>query len=82
MNTKFMKSKKYVIVALFVLAALLSVWLSGKVAINYNISDYLDESTETKISLNIIEDEFGKTGDVQVLRYTASGDKSIKFTLI
>ena len=67
MNTKFMKSKKYVIVALFVLAALLSVWLSGKVAINYNISDYLDESTETKISLNIIEDEFGKTGDVQVM---------------
>lgn len=67
MNTKFMKSKKYVIVALFVLAALLSVWLSDKVAINYNISDYLDESTETKISLNIIEDEFGKTGDVQVM---------------
>ena len=67
MNTKFMKSKKYDIVALFVLAALLSVWLSGKVAINYNISDYLDESTETKISLNIIEDEFGKTGDVQVM---------------
>ena len=76
MNAKFMKSKKYVIVALFVLAALLSVWLSGKVAINYNISDYLDESTETTISLNIIEDEFGKTGDVQVMIENIEADSA------
>ena len=67
MNAKFLKNKKYVVIALFLLAALLSVWLTGKVIINYNISDYLDDSTETKISLNIIEDEFGMTGNVQVM---------------
>ena len=39
----------------------------GKVAINYNISNYLDDSTETKISLDIIEKEFGMTGSIQVM---------------
>lgn len=67
MNLKWIKNKKFIIVALFLIATLLSVWLSGMVAINYDISAYLDESTETKISLSIIENEFGKTGDVQVM---------------
>ena len=67
MNNNFAKSKKYIVIALFLVAAVLSVVFMGKVAINYNISDYLDESTETKISLGIIEDEFGATGDVQVM---------------
>lgn len=67
MNEKFMKSKKYIILAVFLIASLLSVWLMGKVVINYNISDYLDEETETKISLAIISEEFGKTADIQVM---------------
>ena len=67
MNEKFLKNKKFLIVALFLLATLLSLWLAGKVAINYNISDYLDESTETKISLEIIGKEFGSASDIQVM---------------
>ena len=67
MNNNFAKSKKYIVIALFLVAAVLSVVFMGKVTINYNISDYLDEITETKISLGIIEDEFGATGDVQVM---------------
>ena len=67
MKEKFMKSKKYIILAVFLIASVLSVWLMGKVVINYNISDYLDEETETKISLAIISEEFGKTADIQVM---------------
>ena len=67
MNSNFAKSKKYIVIALFLVAAVLSVVFMGKVAINYNISDYLDDDTETKISLDIIEDEFGMTGDVKVM---------------
>ena len=74
MNSNFARSKKYVVIALFLVAAVLSVVFMGKVAINYNISDYLDESTETKISLGIIEDEFGATGDVQVMIENISVD--------
>ena len=67
MNSSFIKSKKFIVIALFLVVAVLSVILTGKVAINYNISDYLDESTETKISLEIIEKEFGAAGNVQVM---------------
>ena len=61
------KATKYIIVAIFLIASVLSVFAMSKVGINYNIADYLDENTETKISLEIIEDEFGATGDIQVM---------------
>ena len=83
MNSKFEKSKKYLVIAFFLVAAILSVMLVNKVTINYNISDYLDEDTETKISLGIIEDEFGATGDVQVMIEDISVDtaKDVRDTL-
>ncbi len=61
------QTKKYVVLAIFALVIVVSVILFGSVKINYNISDYLDESTETKISLNIMENEFGTTGNIQVM---------------
>ena len=61
------QSAKYVVLAIYALVLVVSLILFGSVKINYNISDYLDESTETKISLNIIEDEFGMTGNIQVM---------------
>lgn len=67
MNYNFLKSKKFIVIALFLVLAVLSAILAGKVAINYNISDYLDESTETKISLDILAKEFGAAGNVQVM---------------
>ena len=67
-NFEIMKqTKKYVVLAIFALVIVVSVILFGSVKINYNISDYLDESTETKISLNIMENEFGTTGNIQVM---------------
>ena len=61
------QSIKYIVLALFLVITVISAVLLGSVKINYNISDYLDESTETKISLNILEDEFGMTGNIQVM---------------
>lgn len=61
------QTRKYVVLAIFALLIVVSVILFGQVKINYNISDYLDESTETKISLNIMENEFGTTGNIQVM---------------
>ena len=76
MNANFEKIKKYIVIGLFVFASILSLIFMSKVAINYNISDYLDEKTETKISLNILEDEFGMTADVQVMIENISVDKA------
>ncbi|MBR6744650.1 MAG: MMPL family transporter [Clostridia bacterium] len=67
MNFTFTKTKKYVVLAFFLAAAILSLVFMRNVSINYNISDYLDESTETKISLGILNEEFGATGNVQVM---------------
>ena len=67
MGSNFLKYRKYIVIALFLVISVLSLVFMGRVSINYNISDYLDEGTETKISLGIIEEEFGMTGDVQVM---------------
>lgn len=76
MNVKFEKRKKYLVIALFLIATIFSLIFMGKVSINYNLSDYLDDSTETKISLNIIEEEFGATGDIQVMIENISTQKA------
>ncbi|MGN1077697.1 MAG: efflux RND transporter permease subunit, partial [Candidatus Gallimonas sp.] len=75
--------KKYLVIALFVVASVLSAVFMGRVAINYSISDYLGDSTETKISLDIIEDEFGMTSDIQVMAEGVSVEeaKQIRDTL-
>ena len=70
------QSKKYVVLAIFALLIVVSVILFGSVKINYNISDYLDESTETKISLDIMESEFGTTGNIQVMVEDVSVEKA------
>lgn len=51
----------------FGLAIIFSAIFSTKVAINYNLSNYLDDSTETKIALKINDEEFGPTGNIQVM---------------
>ena len=58
---------RYIILVLFIALAAVSAVLYGKVGINYDVTAYLDEDTETKISLGIIENEFGMTGNVQVM---------------
>ena len=65
MNSK--RSRKYIVLVVFFVVTVVSFLLMSGVKTNYNISDYLDESTETKISLNIIEDNFEMTGNIQVM---------------
>lgn len=66
-NFNLLKSAKYIIIVIFTLLAILSAILMGKVGTNYNISDYLDEETDTKISLGIMEEEFGPISNIQVM---------------
>ena len=76
------KSTKYVVLAVFALIVVLSVILMGSVKINYNISDYLDDETETKISLEIMEDEFGTTGNIQVMVEDVTVDQAFEISSI
>ena len=49
-----------------------------KVNINYNISDYLNENSETKITLNILENEFGTTSDVQIMATSVTVEQALQ----
>ncbi len=64
--------KKWIVICLFAVAAVLSAITMGKVAINYNLADYLGKDTQTKIALDIIEDKFGTTGNLQVMAKNVS----------
>lgn len=61
------KLKNYLIIALFFICGILSIIFASKVTINYNLSNYLSDQTQTKIALEIIDDEFGMTGNIQVM---------------
>lgn len=77
------RTKHILIIVVFVVAAALCAYLSGGVGINYNLSDYLAEDTETKISLEIIDREFGNACDIQVMidGITAEEAEEVKETL-
>ena len=55
------------VILLFLTAAVLSLVFMGRVAINYDLADYLGSDTETKIALTVIEEDFGMTGNIQVM---------------
>ena len=82
-KTKTVKTLKYVVICLFILLSIISVMLIGTIKINYNISDYLDEATDTKISLGIMEEEFGLISNVQVMVKDVSPEEAeeIKSTI-
>ena len=64
---KICRTKHILVIVVFVIAAVICAYMSSGVSINYNLSDYLAEDTETKISLEIIDHEFGNACDVQVM---------------
>ena len=80
MNSK--RSRKYIVLVVFFVVTVVSFLLMSGVKTNYNISDYLDESTETKISLNIIEDNFEMTGNIQVMVEDVSVEKAYEISAI
>lgn len=71
-----MRQKHKITIALFVVVAIISAVLSFGVKINYDISDYLDEKSQTKQALKIIDKEFGTTGSIQVMISDIDSDEA------
>ncbi len=63
----FIVDKRKAFYLIFVLACIYSVISIPKVKINQEISSYLPESTETRIGLNIMEEEFKTFGTAQIM---------------
>lgn len=64
------------ILLLFLIAAAVSLPLSSRVKINYDISDYLPAGTGTKTAMDLISEEFGMTGSVQVMARDVSPEEA------
>ena len=79
---KIRRTKHILIIVVFVVAAAICAYLSGGVGINYNLSDYLAEDTETKISLEIIDREFGNACDIQVMIDGITAKRSATVTTV
>ena len=61
-------------VVLFLVVAAVSAFFSDKAEINYNLADYLGSDTQTKTALDIIDEEFGMTGTLQIMAKDVSPD--------
>lgn len=70
------KSRVTVVLVLcfFIIASVFSAMFMNRVGINYNLADYLGKDTETKIALDIIDGEFGSTGNIQVMAQNVSAE--------
>lgn len=66
------------ILVLFVTAAIGSLFLIDDITINYNLSDYLHEDTETKQALSITEECFGMSTDLKVMIPDISSEQAEK----
>ena len=56
--TDFIVDKRYWILTLFIILTILATIVSNKVNINYEISKYLPDTSETRIGMDIMEEEF------------------------
>ena len=56
--TDFIINKRHIILVLFIILSIISVILSQKVNINYDIAEYLPSTSETRIGMDIMERDF------------------------
>ncbi len=59
--TDFIINKRHFILVLFIVFTIISAILSTKVKINYDIAKYLPDTSETRIGMDIMEEEFSGT---------------------
>lgn len=70
--TDFIVKGRYIFLTLFVIAAIFSLYFSGKVNINEDIMKYLPKTSETKIGKDIMDEEFAEQ-DSSVLNVMFKG---------
>ncbi len=64
------------ILVIVLAAAAVCAFLMGRVGVNYDNASYLDKDTQTAIALDIMEDEFGLTGNIQMMIPDISADEA------
>ena len=65
--TDFIINKRYFILALFIILTIISAIFSSKVKINYDIARYLPNTSETRIVMDIMEEEFSEIATLNLM---------------
>lgn len=78
--TDFIVEKRNYILIIFIILSFVSLYIGTKVSINNDISKYLPENSETKIGMNIMNDEFDeiKQSQLYIMFKDLSKDEKIK----
>lgn len=63
----FIVDKRKIILVIFIALLAFSVWGMGQVEVEYDITTYLPESTDTKKALSIMDEEFESFGTTTVM---------------
>ncbi|MGN1227095.1 MAG: MMPL family transporter, partial [Christensenellales bacterium] len=64
---KFIVKARYWFFGLFIVLAIASVFFMQFVGVNYNMVEYLPNNSNTKISIKVMEDEFGSSGSASIM---------------
>ena len=64
---KFIVKYRYFFIIMFALITILCMFLIPKVTINYDLTSYLDDKTQTKQALQVLEDEFGESSIIYII---------------
>ncbi len=75
--TDFIIDKRYYVLGLFIILSIGCAILSQKVTINYDIAKYLPNTSETRIGMDIMEDEFSNfdTSNLNVMFEDLNSDE-------
>ena len=65
--TDFIINKRYFILVLFGCLTIFCAILSNKVNINHDIAKYLPDTSETRIGMNIMEEEFDEISNLDIM---------------
>lgn len=75
--TNFVVDKRNYILVLFIILSMVSLGLSSKVNINYDISKYLPNDAETRIGMDIMDNQFEEdnSSSLEVMFYDLDSNK-------
>lgn len=63
----FIVNSRWLLFGLFIALAIICVFLVPQVKVNYDMTKYLPNSSETKIALNVMQEEYGSIGTASVM---------------
>jgi predicted RND superfamily exporter protein len=77
---KIITTHKKIVVSIFIVAAILCIFLIPQVAVNYNMVDYLPKDAQSTIALKVMEKEFTQSvPNARVMLKDVSIQKALEF---